>query len=169
MLSEYLDWLYDGEVNLPLSDELYDDEGNLQLPDDLDDIDDKAEDLNVLLVKMYIFGEKVLDAKFCNAIIGAFVGSAEAYSQVRPSKTAAPYFSTVSMLFAGTAPGSPLRRYMVDIWVSEAHEGVSIPDDDDELHPDFARDLIKALLDQSKEGDYVSPDELPSDAWYMEE
>lgn len=135
-------------------------EFNRMLGDGVYDFQIRAKARDHHLAKWYIFGDKILDAKFCNAVVDGFVLSAEVYHQDRKENVGDQDFGgamvsteTCNELYASTSVGCPIRRYLVDNWVNECCMWPGL-DEDDVLHPEFARDLVQALLPRPNRGPY---------------
>lgn len=143
---------------------------------------DKAVAREGLLAKLYIFGEKILDAKFCNAVVLGFVRSGELYhEEYMEEKSLCEWrlvsveMMTCNILYRGTAPGSPIRRYLVDTWVSEPHQGYVLWPSV-EVEPESLRDLVTEFLflcglskrpgSDEDEGSDVC---LPKESWFKAE
>lgn len=94
-----------------------------------------------LLVDAYIFGDKIQDYSFADAVIDAIIKSAN--TPTIDKSEVVPDAHAIQKAFAGTVPGSPLRRLMVDIWSRHARS-IWVTDG---MPQDFLTDLARSLLD----------------------
>jgi hypothetical protein len=69
----------------------------------------------MLLAKAYIFGDKRLDVPFKNAVLVEL-------AQVSRASKSTPSTKILEVIFAGTCPGSPLRRLVVDMIAHYAYD-----------------------------------------------
>lgn len=133
---------------------------------------EEVHDVEMHLANCYIFGEKILDAQFCNAVIRGFVDNAHAYgTNVFGGLSRMPASVSLDVtnhVYKHTAPGSPIRQFLVDHWISESYEGYDL-DDADELHADFSRDILKSLLSMRRTQHWTSGKSAPKAAWYKDE
>ncbi|KAM0724081.1 hypothetical protein Q7P37_000261 [Cladosporium fusiforme] len=92
-----------------------------------------------LLVEGFIFGEKIQDGDFRDAVVDAIIVSIN--DPGKDDLVRYPSGTTVERAYEGTPEGSPLRKLMVDIYVHHGNR--------DWLHkvanPDFLRDLAEDL------------------------
>lgn len=93
------------------------------------------------LVKLYILGERLLDTSLRNAVIKEIARLSSLVSGKGVRYFMSP--STSSMCYDGTPTGSPLRRMVVDRYIS-AGQQVWIGHGED--HPVFLAELSQALL-----------------------
>ncbi|KAK5126459.1 hypothetical protein LTR85_010695 [Meristemomyces frigidus] len=108
---------------------------------------DVAKDTNLLpeylvLAELYVFGEKIGDIPFKDAVIDAFLcRRSEPVEGVRYS----PITSAVDILYEGTMPGSPARRLMVDrhVRLGASHW---ISDKSEDQNKEFLMDLARTML-----------------------
>ena len=93
-----------------------------------------------LLVDAFVFGEKLQDGRFKDAIIDAIIKS------TNPSNgsgcTWYPGLTEIKHAYEGTPSGSPLRRLIVDCWALNGRKDW----DRDGLNKDFQADLMGELL-----------------------
>jgi hypothetical protein len=66
------------------------------------------------LAKLYVFAEKVQDARTKNVVTKAFLNSV--WKLHKCGKWSSPHHDCVNVVYRGTAPGSPMRRLIVDIF-----------------------------------------------------
>lgn len=152
VFAKYAAWLYHGKLDMRFPEEDLSEE----------DFHSKSVEVESFLADCYIFGMKILDLKFCNTVIYGFIDSAKSYGRSHKSgrKPKNMTIGVTNYLYEHTAPGAAIRKFLVDIWVLESHDGSNL-DDEKELHSDFSRDLLKVLLNQPKKGDYAGLDSLP--------
>jgi len=109
VFSVYQQWLYNGLIHTIL--------GFVLEPDDEYE----------LLVKAYIFGEKIVDVAFKNSVVDAITEKVNQFGLNT---------RLTSLVFDDTAPASPLRRLWLDVYY---HLGKV-----EWLEPSFAGDAISA-------------------------
>lgn len=85
-----------------------------------------------LMIAAYLFGEKVQDADFKDAITDALLHYESEDDLLLTS-------ATISKAYQGTPVGSPLRRLLVDISFSERCASAIVGDEDREFLTDIAR------------------------------
>lgn len=102
VVSLYLNWIYNKRI---LS----------QSP-----TNEKGYDEICLLVKAYVFGEKIQDGRFKDAVIDATIKSTLIPDE--DGQTWFPGSADVNRAYNGTPPGSPLRRLMVDFWALHGND-----------------------------------------------
>jgi hypothetical protein len=141
VFAQYAHWLYYGTVKFQASSYL------------------KALDEEILLAKMYVFGDKILDPKFCNATLRAMLRSTKRYG--------APSADAVRIIYEGTATDSPVRKFLIDAWAVDENltPGLFL----DELNDTaFAVDLLYVVLEQIKDSTSLS-EERVSETWLQPE
>lgn len=106
----------------------------------LEKLKDGQEELGVL-IDSFIFGEKIQDGDFKDAIIDALISSVSTIG--KEDKCWYPAGEKVDRAYKGTPPGSPLRRLLVDMHVYHGHRDWV----KDDASPDFLVDLVRDLLD----------------------
>jgi hypothetical protein len=162
-ISQYADWLYDGKSDVGIQD-LAPSTSDLEVRPDQNDssvFSEQSFAIDEFLAKLYIFGEKVLDAKFCNTIISGFVENATAYLKVDPKFAAIPDVEIINALYGGTAAGSPIRKFLVDICMSQC----TTLKMDEEYDPQYIRDLLQGYMKVSVT-EYTAPGDLPTETWF---
>ena len=97
-------------------------------------------DENCLLVKAYIFGEKIQDGRFKDAVIDAMIKSTRALDE--EGHTWFPGSADVNRAYDGTPTGSPLRRLIVDFGAINANDDC----DRKGLNVEFLQDLTGELF-----------------------
>ncbi|KAF7187802.1 hypothetical protein HII31_10702 [Pseudocercospora fuligena] len=120
VVHDYLDWLYGGSVqSAPMS---------------------KSFSYSPL-VKRYLFGEKVLDDSFCNAVMRAICEKCDHHDE--DGKRRFPGPQARKLIYENTLPGSLTRQFVVFVTTESGsvewlHGSID--------HPDFLLELAKALL-----------------------
>ena len=104
-----------------------------------DKIEDSLDPTYVGLAKAYIFGDKRLDVSFRNAILNNYVALSMKH-ETYPGPEA------LGIIYAGTRPGSSLRRLLVSQYVYEVHDAdewqQEIP-----LYPqEFMAEVLQAII-----------------------
>lgn len=96
------------------------------------------------LVRAYVLGDKLMDHGFKNTVIDAFIEKLNSDGKLD--------LELPLLIYELTARGSPLRRLLVDIYVSTAasswFSGENLKHNS---HPDFLLDFSRAQLDQRGE------------------
>jgi hypothetical protein len=108
----YVRWAYAGVVQIPL----YHHSPKLAIKEHAEE----AERVYVALANAFVFGERVVDTSYTNAII-LHIMAAWKVSEWSPG----PKFATV--LYGGTLPGNPARRLLIDMVFNVAHDDSSQP------------------------------------------
>jgi hypothetical protein len=130
----YIHWVYSGKIFSRKS-----------LQEEEEDVKERrSADESSVLVRAYVFGEKIQDGDFQDAIIDALV-----HSIAMPDKSGKCWYpgaSQVDQAYKGTPEGSPLRRFLVDMHMFYG--------DSKWLHGpenvEFLTDLAGRLLDEKK-------------------
>ncbi|EME41830.1 hypothetical protein DOTSEDRAFT_74030 [Dothistroma septosporum NZE10] len=132
VVSAYIDWLYFRRIaSKPISPpELPMDDGEYQL-----------------LAQLYAFGDKVQADSFCDNVLDAMVQKTDDIAT--DGTRTFPSHSAIMTLYNGTPPGSPARRFVVDMY---AEYGATkwIPSESEFNHADFLTDLVRALLKEQQ-------------------
>jgi hypothetical protein len=123
----YIQWIYGGRIFTRLGKQ----ESEIE--------DKRTYSETSLLVEGFIFGERVQDGSFRDAVIDAMIVSINTTG--KDDKHRYPSGPVVDRAYEGTPEGSPLRKLMVDIHVNHGSrewlEGVT--------NIDFVKDLAEAL------------------------
>ena len=98
-----------------------------------------------LLAQLYAFGDKVQADSFCDNVLDAMVQKTDDVA-VDGTRTF-PSHSAIMTLYNGTPPGSPARRFVVDMY-AEYGADKWVPSEAEFNHADFLTDLVRALLDK---------------------
>jgi hypothetical protein len=106
----YVCWAYTGHVQIPLHN------SRPKLP--LEEHAKEAERVYIELAHAFVFGERVVDTSYANAIILHIIAALKA-SDWGPG----PEFATI--LYDGTLPGNPARRLFTDMVFNMAHNDSS--------------------------------------------
>lgn len=103
-----------------------------------------------LLIKAFIFGEKIQDGHFKDALIDALIHAVDTPDQ--NGELLYPEAWMVECVYQGTPEGCPFRRLLVDMHVFGESEWLN-----DEKNVDFLRDLGKRLIDVRKSTVHLDP------------
>ena len=104
VVSLHVDWVYSNRIlSRTSSPSNENDSGEIQL-----------------LVHAFVFGEKIQDGRFKDALIDAMIKST--LHRDKDGMRWFPGVSTVNIAYEGTPPGSPLRRLMIDLWARNGGE-----------------------------------------------
>lgn len=118
------------------------------------------------LAKLYVFGEKIQDASFKNAVIVAFTKRMWEIEAKR--NRLYPMTKVVDIIYKGTMPGSCARKLMVDVHIMSGRPQwiTAISDDNNK---EFLMDLCRALLERAEAG--LTREDEPESVWadYLEE
>lgn len=126
-VSGYLEWLYSGQVKTKRQQDL-----------SLDDRIDQDDHLS----KMYVFGEKVQDNAFCDAIMHNIARDCDEDCDDGRWVLGD---AAIRTLYDGTLGGSPVRRFLVDLHVARGSlDWVNA--DTSTYHGEFLHDLTKAMF-----------------------
>jgi hypothetical protein len=93
-----------------------------------------------LLIDGFIFGEKVQDGDFKDAVIDALFASVSTLG--KDDKYWYPANKKADLVYKGTPPESPLRRLLVDMHVHHSRHDWY----DETENVDFLADLVRGLL-----------------------
>jgi len=105
-VSNYIKWLYHDKI----ADALYE-AGD----DNIEKKAEEAEKVFCLLAEAYIFGEKIIDTEYKNAVVRAIFDA-----QRRSRWSMGP--ESVSIVYEGTPSGSPVRRIIADRFAYSAYD-----------------------------------------------
>jgi hypothetical protein len=106
-VSDYVKWLYAGRMPLTL----YNADDN----DERGQVAEEAEKVFVMLAEAYVFGEKIVDVRYKNAIVRATAAARDSSKwNMGPE--------SVGIVYDGTPPGSPLRRMIAESLARLAHD-----------------------------------------------
>lgn len=93
------------------------------------------------LAYAYVLGDRLLDTRFKNAIVDAYVLYARG---AQPAKRYYPSNEEIRILYEGTREDAPIRKLLVDIWtVRGRSEWI---ESDGDLPREFLADVTKGLL-----------------------
>lgn len=125
----YLQWIYTGRIFSRPSDE-----GGSEGKEELD-----------ILVEGFIFGEKVQNGDFKDAVVDAMVGCL-AIPTTKKAKLRPPPGLCVDKAYGGTPEASPLRKLLVAMYVTGGRSGWL----HETTNKDFLADLAGRLLDERR-------------------
>lgn len=129
-VQRYFQFCYSGKILV----EWTKDSSRMQLNDNLPEF--------WILAHLYVFGEKVQDIPFKNAVIDMFVKR-----MITPVGKGcwSPIAGVVDIIYSGTMPGSPARQLMVDCHYSKGGQHWVV-DNPDANNKEFLIDLSRRLL-----------------------
>lgn len=99
------------------------------------------------LAGMYAFGDKVQANGFCDDVISAMAMKTDDVAE--DGTRTFPGHSAIMKLYNGTPPGSPARRFVVDMY-AEFGMNQWIPKEPELNHPEFLTDLVYAFLERKR-------------------
>ena len=106
-MSDYVKWLYAGSMPLTLCNA----DGN----DKREQVAEEAEKIFVMLANAYVFGEKIVDVRYKNAILRAAAAAKKSSKwNMGPE--------SVAIVYDGTPPGSSFRRMIAESMACLAHD-----------------------------------------------
>lgn len=129
-VANYLDYIYDGE--LPTR--------NIVL---VDHMAAEHEDQYPLLARLYAFGERVLNTAIRNAVITEMVRLTSLTDD--DGWGYFPYWSTSTWLYRKTVATSPMRRFIVDMYVTY---GLSTLEDEDDENLAGSSEILADIVKQ---------------------
>ncbi|SMY22710.1 unnamed protein product [Zymoseptoria tritici ST99CH_1A5] len=103
---------------------------------------EESHEQHVRLAHMYVFGEKIQNTAFRNAVISAIL---EALDGTKGAGAYNPVTNAVKIIYDGTLPGSTARKLMAYLHV-EGGAADWFGKDAKEHHPDFLFDVVQALM-----------------------
>ena len=106
-VSDYVKWLYGGIVPCILY--------KADKDDKREKVAEEAEKVFVLLAEAYVFGEKILDSKYKNAVVRTVVAAKESSQWSMGPES-------VDIVYSGTPSGSLLRRFIAESFARLAHD-----------------------------------------------
>ncbi|KAL1602849.1 hypothetical protein SLS60_006270 [Paraconiothyrium brasiliense] len=120
-----------------------------------DSVDERSAHYSVL-AHAYILGDYLVDIPFMNAIADVYVLNARGDNG---SRALYPSNEEIGVLWDGTSPDSPLRRFLVDIWLYRGKaEWLDKEVQEDVLPREFLVEVLGELLKlkKMKEGETMS-------------
>lgn len=143
----YVQWVYGGKIYSQIySQTAPEDEGGDE------EADERGETELNLLLDGFVFGEKVQDRGFRDAIVDALI-----HSVATPDANGVCWFPTngsVDRLYKGTPEGSPMRRLLVDLHV---FRGSSKWLEGDQNNAEFTVELARRLIDREGTQAHLDP------------
>lgn len=133
-VSDYIRWLYSDNMGI----KLYHAGGDTR-----ERVAEEAEKVFVMLAKAYVFGEKIIDVKYKNAVAETMLAAIESSKwNLGPN--------SVDIIYKGTPSTSPIRRLIADKVAYQAHDdsrgGVGWMDFFDAYPREALVDAIKATV-----------------------
>jgi hypothetical protein len=130
VVAAYLDWLYFKHIaSKPVAPP--------QLPMDDGEFD--------FLARLYCFAEKAMCDAFADDVIDAMALKTDDVARDGTGTRTFPSYSAIMILYTGTPPGSPARRFVCDMYCEFGMSGW-IPKENALNHPEFLQDLVRAAL-----------------------
>ena len=106
----------------------------------MEELEEGYDELEVL-IDSFIFGEKIQDGAFKDAIIDSLIASVSTLG--KEGKYWYPTGKMIDRAYKGTPTGSPLRRLLVDMHVNHGQRFWI----EEGMNADFLADLVRNLLD----------------------
>ncbi|KAI4606021.1 hypothetical protein J4E83_010288 [Alternaria metachromatica] len=112
IVSDYIKWLYQGEIPI-----------RLHIADGVtrEERCEEAEEFFVQIARAYVFGERMIDVKYKNALFKALFTAQDKFSVCMGAES-------IRIIYDGTPPGSPLRRLIAADIAHHAHDDSQIGD-----------------------------------------
>lgn len=120
----------------------------MKYPVDMDQ-EDQVPSETAILVSLYVFGEKIQDVSFRDAVIDALVHAVS--TPDKEGRLWYPSGSTISAAYEGTPSGSPLRKLLVDFFVFHGGSDWIGENDSGEFHVELLRELLPNRTRSSSE------------------
>lgn len=117
------------------------------------------------LARLYVFGEKIGDASFKNAVIRAIL---RRMSTAIDGYLSNPVEDVIHIIYNGTPAGSKARQLLVDNFADRGFERW-LSTDPRKSHPEFVLDLARALLRKCEGKEGVRTLEEMQDGRYEED
>jgi hypothetical protein len=105
-VSDYIRWLYHGKIPINL---------HITGGDTREEKAEEMEKIHVLLAEAYVFGEKIMDVKYKNAVVEAMFAAKKVLDWSMGPES-------VSIAYEGTPSESPLRRLIAENIAHKAHD-----------------------------------------------
>lgn len=100
------------------------------------------------LVHLYVLGEKLLDTNFQDRVIDAIVAAARQPDESGHRQI--PDEVSVNYIYQNSPKGSPARKLMVDIWLTDSGDDWLEDVHPDKMDHDFMFDIAAATLANSR-------------------
>ncbi|KAF2018452.1 hypothetical protein BU24DRAFT_421440 [Aaosphaeria arxii CBS 175.79] len=114
------------------------------------------------LAYAYVLGDRLLDIKFKNAIVDAYVLYARG---TQPAKRYYPSTEEIRILYEGTREEAPIRQLLVDIWTARGKSDWLEADAD--LPREFLAQVTKGLLKSREKATGIGAAEGLSRPWKL--
>lgn len=98
------------------------------------------------LTGLYVFGEKIQDDDFCDAVMQAMAKECDRHDEDGDCTGWVPSNREIRTLYDGTLAGSPARRFVVDVHVACGDVDWLKEDEFEVLPREFLLELARALL-----------------------
>lgn len=100
------------------------------------------------LAKSYTLGERMMDERYQNRINDRFLELVYSFQCDQVAKPRfPPTFDAINEIYSGTAPASPLRRLLADLFAAYIDKSTDLTTSgtDAPAHADFVLDLVRAM------------------------
>ncbi|CAN9470207.1 unnamed protein product [Alternaria alternata] len=153
VVSDYIKWLYCDTI----PNKQYEAVANTR-----EEKAEEAEKVFIALAKSYVFGEKIVDVRYKNAVLQTIATAIKAFDwNMGPE--------SVKIVYEGTPPKSSLRRLIAENVAYKAHddseEGVGWIQSFKKYHEDAKADMLEIIVKVRPE----CPDSSPGVGSYLEE
>ena len=102
----------------------------------------QTDSMYLALARLYVYGERVLDTAIRNIIVEHLIAFSSIANHDLPTHPHYPGPEVVEMVYDGTTAASPIRRFLVDMYVRFGQNKWMDP----ELHPAFLQDVARELI-----------------------
>jgi hypothetical protein len=138
-LKVYTQWLYNGRLDhFPVTNGIYQD-----------------------LAYLYVFGEQILDAVFCNAVMDVF-------TRMHGRQRYLPLGNIITMVYDQTKKGSKLREVVADMYAYRAVEnGLGMKEFAEEMPKEFLVDVVVKMAGVREKKDEEWWVRLMEEGYYM--
>jgi hypothetical protein len=131
IVSTYVGWLYTRKVICE------------RLPSDFLDRWRAKNRRWILMAKLYVFAEKIMDTEFQDQVVYTF---AVIGREIAVLLHACPATEAISIIYQGTPKDSPARKILVEIWNDHAMSHWKVKDSSPRLPQEFLEDLTEVVL-----------------------
>jgi len=114
------------------------------------------------LIRLWLLAEHLTSPRLQNLCIVRMRNSVLLVLKEPPSPT------NIAMVYSHTPKGSPLRKFVVDMWAWHGNEDLLVKIEDKNVEEEFRNDLLRAMYQKAKEAGgeapprryFVIPDDL---------
>ncbi|KAL1792841.1 hypothetical protein ACET3X_009348 [Alternaria dauci] len=130
-VSDYIKWLYTNKISIDLRLEAAE--------DDDEERAEQIEEIFIALARAYVFGGKIIDARYKNAVLQKLFKAQKILDWHMGSES-------VEIIYEGTPPESPLRRLVADVVACKACDDADEGTGRMQFFDDYPREaLVDAL------------------------